>query len=561
MSGLNPFRHKKAASSPITPPARSSSTANVGDQDPGSTVSAAFDDDIPAHPSSRAKTVRIASPPVRSQISPIEPQSPLSTGTTTPFQSVSMRRDSPPPPVRDLESESSDDEASPDPFGNPEVSGNDEYDSQELEDSTQPSPRSARTQGSGTEQHEQQDPGGLKRSMPDADTMCTSRTPDGARSPEAQRKRATLDVDAFKRLLLTGDAGIELGPAPAHSPAQFQEERMAGGNVIDPKPWRQTNSESTPALQDYVRRGSSTMSSFEKERVNPEGQSKPSGKKKPPPPKVRHGKLIQSDTSDMSSLGISSPSPSSDNALLPLRPPSPSLSQQGGRVVSDPPIQRSDSTTRISALDRRAEVRSEAFLNPKPLPPIPPVRRSSQLKQCKPSLPISRSCSTRLPKTSSLSGSTAPRTPPPPPSRRKDRESSNSSPSTQSRFPITPDGTAPPDEEAEDASENTSLQRSETGSIHSVNRLSRLSGPSTVPPRPPPPRRSGGSQAYSSEDSRPARPMSMVETSSNQIKDKEVDEESPPAPRSNANNILADLSKLQKEVDEFRGKYEKKQPN
>ncbi|WEW57577.1 hypothetical protein PRK78_003044 [Emydomyces testavorans] len=515
------------------------------------------------HSPSRTKSVRIASPPVRPLTSPIEPSSSMFIDRPTPFQHVPMHRGSPPPAMRDSESESSDDEAVPDPFDNPEGSGNDEDEGGELESNAQSSSRLPGEKGS---RIGNRDLGGLRRSKSTGGTTFDSRTVDNIPRTETQRKRGTLDVDAFKRLLLTGDPGLEPSPALSESAAHSHNRRVSvggSGSSSETQPVKQPLFETIPVSQhDNTRQPS--RSSFENESENLAAKPRAAEKKKPPPPKTRHGKLIQSNVADVSSLGISTPSDLPDKPLsLSTSNSSPSSSHLGGRVFSDPPkhtCRIPESSPMPSIQDRRAESRSEPF--PKPIllprrPPTPPVRRNSQLRQSKSSSQIARSRSARLPPGTSPAA--ALQTPPIPPPRRRDLDSSTSSPSTQSQFSITPDSTAPPYEDVEDASESTSLQYSETGSIHSVNRMSRISSSPSAPPRPPPPRRSGGSQTHGSDDCRLSTRSVSRDSSevSSQPKETKVEEYSS-RPSSKANNILADLSKLQKEVDEFRGKYGKK---
>ncbi|EEP75686.1 predicted protein [Uncinocarpus reesii 1704] len=566
MPGHNPFRRKKAASDTPAPPAHASS--DVAEQVPGSTIAAApaapSDNDPPPTQSSRTKTVRIASPPTL--IPPVQPLTPLSGKNITPFQRISMHRGSPPPPMPDSDPESPADEGSLplDPFDSPEISGSDDYERRQLEDDILRSSPLHTNEEAGIGRYGRQDQGGLGRPISSGGTGFASRALDNAPPTPEQRKRAKMDVDAFARMLLRGSSESSLdGTQPGSQP---QDRTAPGGG---------SNANAHGAEKAILQTASTPRqdipdgpSKSDRGDENPQVERKPTERKKPPPPKTRHGKPIQTDP-DMASIGASTPSPASDKYTSPFNRISlSSPSYNGGRVVSDPPIpsRSSDGSARASIQERRFESRSEPFSKPLTLPkrpPTPPARRNSQLKTHRSSPPVTRSSSTRLPTNtnSPLHMSSIPRTPPPPPSRRRDRESSTSSPSTQSRLSITPDTIAPLNGGADDASENTSLQRSESGSVRSVNRASRLSGSSAVPPRPPPPRRSGGSYAHGSDDSRAARPRSLgSDESGHRFEEKET-EEPPAPPRSNAGNILETLSKLQQEVDELRGRYERKPPN
>ncbi|GAB1196053.1 hypothetical protein APSETT444_005319 [Aspergillus pseudonomiae] len=81
--------------------------------------------------------------------------------------------------------------------------------------------------------------------------------------------------------------------------------------------------------------------------------------------------------------------------------------------------------------------------------------------------------------------------------------------------------------------------------------MKRASIGNPLPP-PPPPRRTRGSSSQSNDSTRP--------TSLHSEKRPEVHEEYIPHP-SNANDILADLSRLQKEVDDLRVHYETRKPS
>ncbi|KAI1939353.1 hypothetical protein LOZ66_002665 [Ophidiomyces ophidiicola] len=451
MSASNPFRRK-----PV-PAAAAALDSGVGEREAATTPAPAS----PAPPLEntlppRTKSVRIASPPVRAVISPVEPPSPLATSPPGTSRGRSRHAGSPPPPQvipRDVgsSSESEDDERPDglDPFENPKVGRDDEG------------------------------------------------------HVQTGRKRATMDVDAFKRLLLTGDANVQSAALTERNVSMVEQQ------------------------QQQLPLRSASRSSQDRDAASPRLE-----RKKPPVPKTRHGKLLQHAV---------------DGDIISARDQQP---RAPPRVVSDPPPSTSSpgSSSRSSSRDGRRPSLSDAFppfrsASLRIPPAAPPTRRHSQLRHAHAhaaagsSPPIARSSSARLPASStSASASAMPRTPPPPPppppTRRRDHESpsssSHSSPST------TP-------EEAEDAANQSTtpppLARSQSGSVRSVTRLARA-------PRPPPPRRSANAQV-SAEDDGGGGGGGAVGPSS------------PPQPPSKAEDILADLSRLQRELDEFRGRYEK----
>ncbi|KAI1916100.1 hypothetical protein LOZ65_005333 [Ophidiomyces ophidiicola] len=447
MSASNPFRRK-----PV-PAAAAALDSDVGEREAATTPAPPappLENTLPP----RTKSVRIASPPVRALISPVEPPSPLATSPPGTSRGRSRHAGSPPPPQvipRDVgsSSESEDDERPDglDPFENPKVGRDDEG------------------------------------------------------HVQTGRKRATMDVDAFKRLLLTGDANVQSAALTERNVSMVEQQ------------------------QQQLPLRSASRSSQDRDAASPRLE-----RKKPPVPKTRHGKLLQHAV---------------DGDIISARD---QQSRAPPRVVSDPPPSTSSpgSSSRSSSRDGRRPSLSDAFppfrsASLRIPPAAPPSRRHSQLRHAHAhaaagsSPPIARSSSARLPASStSASASAMSRTapPPPPPTRRRDHESpsssSHSSPST------TP-------EEAEDAANQSTtpppLARSQSGSVRSVTRLARA-------PRPPPPRRSANAQV-SAEDDGGGGGGGAVGPSS------------PPQPPSKAEDILADLSRLQRELDEFRGRYEK----
>ncbi|KAI2343250.1 hypothetical protein LOY94_006415 [Ophidiomyces ophidiicola] len=460
MSASNPFRRK-----PV-PAAAAALDSVVGEREAAPTTP----DPAPAPPAPplentlppRTKSVRIASPPVRAVISPVEPLSPLATSPPGTSHGRSRHAGSPPPPQvipRDVESSSeSEDDERPDgldPFENPKA-----------------------------------------RSDNDDDDVQTG------------RKRATMDVDAFKRLLLTGDASV-------------QSAALTETNV------------SLIEQQQQLPLRSASRSSQDRDAASPRLE-----RKKPPVPKTRHGKLLQHAVDEDVVSARDQQSRAPPRVVLSKKSPPPPLTFSpspyppagaAARVVSDPPPSTSSPGSSSRQL-RHAHAHAAAGSSP----------------------PIARSSSARLPASSTSSSASAmPRTPPPPPpTRRRDHESppssSHSSPST------TPEEAAEPDADNQPTTPPP-LARSQSGSVRSVNRLARA-------PRPPPPRRSANSQVAAADDSRSLRHVSSSTTTTTGDGDAEDDGGgvgSPPRPPSKAENILADLSRLQRELDEFRGRYEK----
>ncbi|KAF4156600.1 hypothetical protein CNMCM6936_006496 [Aspergillus lentulus] len=236
-------------------------------------------------------------------------------------------------------------------------------------------------------------------------------------------------------------------------------------------------------------------------------------KKPPPPPKSHHGKLINPSSHATSSH--SQPVPprptkrfsyhgTSSETSLSLTPDTPPSRSSQPRIDYFTPLH--DNTTPQSAETLR---RSQSQHKRPPTPPL--SRRHSQMRRSK-----STMSRTNLSRLSMPAGKLEVNASPP------------SSPGPRTQEPRI----APP--MADDA-EPDSGQREPP--------LSRRASQVNPLPPPPPPRRNRVSSSHSNSRSQ-----------STQEKQAE-DEDFIPRP-SNANDILADLSRLQKEVDDLRGHYE-----
>lgn len=264
-------------------------------------------------------------------------------------------------------------------------------------------------------------------------------------------------------------------------------------------------------------------------------------KKPPPPPKSHHGKLISPN-----SVASSSPSAaanrlsfhgSSTETSLSRQPDDPSHSAKppasngGGSAGSaeNQPISRPESLQRSQSQHKR--------------PPTPPLRRQSQIRRSKTTNPktnpigsagarsIEASASPSLDRGSITSSR---------------RQSGSSTPVSDETAPRAPSSSEEPASAAVSTPENQNpTQSSRMPASKSAKRASYNSflTPSAAPP-PPPPRRIRG---VSNNSSASAPPDSAGQP----------EEEFIPHP-SNASDILADLSRLQKEVDDLRGHYEER---
>ncbi|KAF2760744.1 hypothetical protein EJ05DRAFT_241265 [Pseudovirgaria hyperparasitica] len=353
-----------------------------------------------------------------------------------------------------------------------------------------------------------------------------------------ERMRASLDVDAFKRLLMTGSAVPTSSGTPPRTQSQLGTVAEAGDTSEDQSLSRQ----STASLHyDLVREESPSTAhqddlvSESKDRADSVNESKKPEKKKPPPPKHRHGKPVgprAPQTVSFSDFTLSmttehepvtfTSGPSTDlNKPLPLPPvPAASTRTSSSRETTDS-LDQSPQTSTSALPTITTEPTSQ-----KKAPPAPPItRRHSQLRTAS-KQPETRSRSNSnltissqhsdTPSTS-MTHKTAP--PPPPPTRRPGAGASTSS----------------------------DIPRSSRSSIHSI----QASG--SLPPAPPPRR---GSSRSSMDVVRPSvealADARRVSSDSKRFSRSSIDEDAAVDGRSESVDILAEMARLQAEVDALR---------
>ncbi|RPA99507.1 hypothetical protein L873DRAFT_1828027 [Choiromyces venosus 120613-1] len=299
--------------------------------------------------------------------------------------------------------------------------------------------------------------------------------------------RQSLDADAFKRLMLTGQSSLSTLPTPGAGltpvvapDSSTDTSSISRQSIFDPI------METTDGVPDETPRTSNELDEEEERRRSKERTPKP----KPPPPRARNRSGGRSPASP--------PSATADTpSLTPPRPPSiHSISSE--RSLPPPPPLPVGSTSPI--LNETVSPPSPAAsIISKKIPPSPPLSRrhsvQSNTNPLRPSTPVASPNNSKM-------------KPPPPPIRRHK--------STNSRASTIP--------------------------------LSALSIP--PPPPPPPPRRNRSSTANSYESRE--EPLTTPPAKSSPL---------PTEPQisivpGTETDILIDLEKLQREVDELRGKYE-----
>jgi hypothetical protein len=393
--------------------------------------------------------------------------------------------------------------------------------------------------------------------------------------------RASLDVEAFKRLLMTGDSGLGTATGASVSQAHITHALGDGGSSTDTSSLsRQSIFEPVQEAHPESPRTSHEISEPEDDRrgLTTEFQSSTLGRKKPPPPSSKHGKLIKVELRDEPPVTPATPvvqSPSTPGSIT-----SPQYFNSSPRSLTDPNRSQTDLNKPLPPAPRRASHESDresvfdkeaagktpeppspsSSLRKKAAPARPLTRRHSQLVS---DSKLTRSDSGRLsPKaeeetntptrieTQNRPRSDSARAPPPPPSRRPAsvRGSSHHLPLTSPSVISLP--TPPP-------ARGSSRPAGRPASVLSMD-LSSNKRVSMAPPPPPPPHRQGRrssmeaqsqgeSRRPSGEQSRRSIESARRGSATSSIREEERVESNVGRP-----DIMADLSALQREIDALR---------
>ncbi|KAL8880220.1 MAG: hypothetical protein Q9198_002328 [Flavoplaca austrocitrina] len=404
-------------------------------------------------------------------------------------------------------------------------------------------------------------------------------------APTAETGRPLYNVDDFKRLLLTGEKVPVDGNTAGTSAASIYNSQMGGSNSnIDAS---SVSRQSVLERQSEVRSESPNISmdvsppDEERHGLGQPPLAPNMTRSRPSVPPSRHGKLVKSNMPPTVSFESLSSLPSERNSTIapslePLSPTSLENRTHLNKPLPSPPV--SESPTPLDAMPVMTTSRQEGTENTLPLsqhlgsgatkpspPALPTARRHGQNRSrsstndSNRSASLSEDLSQNTHPSSSSSSITASKPPPLPPPRRAGTapgvENTGSTSNVEPSFSGTesphfkPRPPAPP---------------SRTPSTTSVRRLSRISttsgslgGPAA--PLPPVPRRRGSSQSQTSFT--PSRLSGEYRISSNERSRADSNASSttqPPATvetHVEGKDLVADLTALQKEVDELRGKF------
>lgn len=410
-------------------------------------------------------------------------------------------------------------------------------------------------------------------------------TPDGeGRSTEAESKttRPHYDVDDFKRLLLTGEKSVSGASTAVPPSVSFQSPAHVGdssSNTDSSSISRQSIFEPVSGpLQESPRTShESVLSDDERQRLVGSIPTAPE-RVKPSTPRHRYGKLVkpsapqtvsfEDPTLSISDSAMSAAAPVDqsmpgtpgdvDKPLPPLPPPQNTQPiTQNPNEYTHNDMQDSHSETEDAPSSNNAQKRS---------PPAPPLsRRHSQLR-AKPfassterSTPIKEEAPTGSKLLSQISPSVSSKAPPPPPPRRAGlvRGNSSSSMSTAASFTPVFDQSNATDVSTRSPKPGPPVPPNRSPSVSSVKRQNQTKSipgsPSMAPP--PPPRRRGSSQSSYTPSRLSGHYTERLRSDSgaSSISHLAMTPVGPSA--AETKDVMADLSALQREVDELRGKF------
>ncbi|KAJ5046640.1 uncharacterized protein L3040_003876 [Drepanopeziza brunnea f. sp. 'multigermtubi'] len=389
--------------------------------------------------------------------------------------------------------------------------------------------------------------------------------------------RASMDVDAFKRLLMTGNSGLATPPTQTGAQAHVAHALGNGGSSTDTTSLcRQSVFEAIQEPLTESPRTSHEISEPDDDRrgLVAEMSHSSAGRKKPPPPSSRHGKMINMELKN-ENTPISTQSPPTSGSITSQHYISSSQHSQTdlNKPLPPAPNRASHDSERESIFDKESAGKTPEPPSPSPslrykTPPAPPLTRRHSQKMAESKL--RRAGSTRLspnpeeePPRVPSSGSEnrrksseSARAPPPPPSRRLG--SLRVSPKTCVNSPSTVSLPAPPPARRS----SRSLTGGRPSSVYSLDLSSTNKRSSVVAPPPPPPRHHGtspesqlfgDSQRRSGEYHRSTEVTRPGSSSSSSLLHENLHEEPVQIPaQASKLDVLADLSKLQREIDALR---------
>ncbi|KAI9801702.1 MAG: hypothetical protein M1833_002384 [Piccolia ochrophora] len=411
-ASANPFRRKTPGADGLgldagvnTGEDRSRSLKENGEYDCNETLDSLVRAQLTlfADPPSKSKRVRVASPPV-----PVVSKTSAQQRTPTP-QSDDISQSSSPP---------SSDAAS---LGSPELDPfqpeSEDEDGSVEDEELRRNTRQNQSISSGVDPVPSRNPPNPFRQVEEtqAEQLDASSTapsgpsalPTPSTAPPTSAAKASLDVEAFKRLMLTGNASKSSSnslPTPSQSSTHAALGGDGGSSTDASSISRQSIFEPVVEAQTETPRSSHEIVLSDDERTKLVGKrASAGGRKKPPPPRTRHGKLIKDKPQQE---GMSSPPRRfqtqsethhhAQNHQEAVNPPrSPQTPTNLNKELPPPPVpaltdigrDRDRSNSKGDAGEVEESSPSPSLSSQRKQPPAPPLaRRHSQLVASKPSV-------------------------------------------------------------------------------------------------------------------------------------------------------------------------------
>ena len=392
--------------------------------------------------------------------------------------------------------------------------------------------------------------------------------------------RPNYDVDEFKKLLLTGEKFAHETIVPTVPPVSFQSYQSVGDSssntdassisrqsIFDPS---NVNLQESPETS----RESSPSDDERQQLVADQGPSL--HKVKPSAPRHRHGKLVKAnapqtvsfeDPSLSFSKSLASPkSPLAPNDVHKPLSPLPPLSNPSDEFAQDQEMKESGSCSQATNVQasRTPQTRN---------PPVPPLVRKHSQQRPKPPTFSGRSVRnteedpaepTPIPQSPGATAFKAPPPPPPPPRRSGGlpRVNSSSSTSTSASLPPIHSQSAIDDISPKPSKTRPPAPPNRSPTISTVKRQPTQipTGSPTVAPPIPRRRRGSSHSSYTpsglSGDHRiEANERLRSDSGASSISQFQITSTAPTPNSTESKDVMADLSALQKEVDELRGKF------
>ena len=398
-------------------------------------------------------------------------------------------------------------------------------------------------------------------------------------TPASTSSKPHYDVDDFKRLLLTGEKIRPDKVTPSTPPAQIQGSQMGdtGSNTDTSSISRQSLFEPQHETHPDSPRTSVDISPSDDERHGLiQASPSNSGRVRPSPPAHRHGKLMKHNvpqTVSFESLSSSPPSLALVSATQSSPPGSPMSPTNLNKPLPPPPPRYESPEPLALKQDRMSSQGTSNASQPNlTSPQVPPT-----LKRSPPAVPAarrhgqgrSRSSTNNSSRSESISeeayedvafsssnrsNTAISKLPPLPPPRR-----AGTAPGSVPTTPISDTSSATGYPDTHQSKPRPPAPPVRTPSTNSAKRLSRIAGDagaSSMAP-PPPRRRRGSSQSQSSFTPSRLSGEYRMDSPDRQRSDSGISNQPISSLETGAGgkDILADLTALQREVDELRGKF------